>query len=186
MFTAKAEDLRSPSREVICLSIHTNLIDLCYAKGHSFRTLLAKEPPWKPWAFCLVSLQLLPAWGWQALSKSQGLNLAPLQCKEWHLQWHLPKKSLGRQSISGMLWHDFLPVSFLLPNATNLLQAFISIELLPCQLQLGCSSQSVRKQRPWPLYLPSAPYPTCSLPTCSQQITGWGATVLLHVTLSLE
>lgn len=75
MFTAKAEDLRSPSREVICISMHTNLLNLCYAKGHSFRILLTKEPPWKPWAhmhaFGLDSLQLLPAWGWQALSKDR-------------------------------------------------------------------------------------------------------------------
>lgn len=65
--------------------------------------------------------------------REPGFNLAPLLSKEWHIQWHLPRKSLGRQSISEMLRHNFLPVSHFLPNATNLLQAYISIELLPCQ-----------------------------------------------------
>lgn len=113
--------------------------------------LFPKKPPWKPrahvHAFGQVSLQLLREICLRLTGTQQEpvFNLAPLQSKEWHLQWHLPKKSLGRQSISEMLRHNFLPVSHLLPNATNLLQAYISIELLPCQHKLRWSSQSVKK-----------------------------------------
>lgn len=86
---------------------------------------------WSPCSSCLLRLA--------GTQQKPGLNLAPLQSKEWHLQWHVSKKSLGRQSISEMVWHSFLPVSFF-PNAINLLQAFIRIELLPCHLQLRRSS----------------------------------------------
>lgn len=134
------------SKQGSCLLIHTHKFNrsmLC--KGPQFQNSPHKRASMKTMGLLPGLPAALACLRLAGTQQEPGFNLAPLQCKEWHLQWHLPKKSLRRQSISGMLWHDFLPVSFLLPNATNLLQASISIELLPCQLQLGCSSQSVRK-----------------------------------------
>lgn len=71
--------------------------------------------------------------GLASAQQDPGFNIPPLQSKERHLQWHLPKKNLGRQSISEMLRHNFLPVFRLPQNAANSLQTYISIELLPCQ-----------------------------------------------------
>lgn len=131
------DDPESSSREVICMSVHTNWLEVRYAQSHSFRALISKKTSLKTmgthariWPDLPADSACLRLVGTQ---QEPLFNLAPLQSKEWCLQWHLPKKSLKRQSISEMLRHNFLLVSHLLLNTTNSLQAYITSELLPCQ-----------------------------------------------------